>query len=309
MLSRAAENLYWFGRYVQRAENTARIVGVHQYLLLDLPRTVAFGWLPLVQILGAEAAFRARHADEAEAKVVHFLLLDRENPGSIASSLHYAREILRTIRESTPRDLWERLSDLYFFVHEQGERHLTRSKRQILLNRVTDGALLIYGMLSHNLNRDMGFQFLRLGTNLEQADMTTRIIDVRSADLIQPLTPELAPFKSIQWVGVLRSLAAYQMFRRQMRTRVNGANVMRFLLQSREFPRSVAFCLAMIRSGLAGLPQSRAVERQLERLSALTHDADIERLMHDGVHGFMDELQIGIARLHDLITEAYFRRS
>ena len=308
MLSRAAENLYWFGRYIQRAENTARIVSVHQYLLLDLPRTVEFGWAPMVEILGADKLYEQHYTAYSEADVVRFLLIDRENPGSILSSLHAAREILRTIRESTPRDLWERLNDLYYFVRERGERHLPRGKRQELLNRVTDVALLIYGMLASNMNRDEGFQFVRLGTNLEQADMTTRILDVRSSDLIQPITPELAPFKSIQWMGVLRSLAAYQMFRRQMRSRVNGTNVLCFLLQSREFPRSVAFCLGMIRSTQPWLPQSRAVERQLERLIAIVADADIDRLVEGGIPEFMDELQVGIAQLHGHLAEAYFRR-
>lgn len=309
MLSRAADNLYWFGRYIQRAENTARIVSVHQYLLLDLPRTVEFGWAPLVEILGADEAYEKRYPAYAELDVMRFLLIERENPGSILSSLHAAREILRTIRESTPRDLWERLNDLYYTVKEQGEQHLPRGRRQALLNRVTDGALLIYGMLANNMNRDVGFQFLRLGTNVEQADMTTRIMDVRSSDLIQPMTPELAPFKSIQWMGVLRSLAAYQMFRRQMRTRVNGLNVMTFLLQSREFPRSVLFCLGMVRATQPWLPQSRSVERQLERLTGLVVDADIDRLIEGGIHELMDELQIGIADLHTAITDAYFRRA
>lgn len=308
MLSRAAENLYWFGRYVLRAENTARIVSVHQYLLLDLPRNVEFGWAPMVEILGADTLYQERYSAYTEADVVRFLLLDRDNPGSILSCLHAAREILRTIRESTPRDLWERLNDLYYFVRERGERHLPRGKRQDLLNRVTDVALLIYGMLANNMNRDVGFQFVRLGTSLEQADMTTRILDVRSSDLIQPMTAELAPFNSIQWMGVLRSLSAYQMFRRQMRSRVNGTNVLTFLLQSREFPRSVAFCLGMLRSTRPWLPPSRAVERQLERLSAIVADADVDRLVQGGIPEFMDELQVGIAQLHGYLAEAYFRR-
>ena len=309
MLSRAADNLYWFGRYLQRAENTARIVSVHQFLLLDLPRTVEFGWSPLVEILGADSTFHARYADTSEANVVRFLITDRENPGSILSSLHSAREILRTIRESMPRDLWERYNDLFYYVQERGERQLPRGKRQELLTRVTDGALQMYGVLASNMNRDVGFQFLRLGTNLEQADMTTRIIDVRSSNLIKPITPELAPFQSIQWMGVLRSLAAYQMFRRQMRTRVNGSNVLRFLLQSRDFPRSVMFCLQMLRATQPYLPHNRAVERQIERLRALVIDADVEQLLQAGIHDLMDEIQLGLADLHEVLAEAYFNRA
>ena len=121
MLSRVADNLYWFGRYLQRAENTARIVNVHGHLIFDLPRQVEFGWLPLVQILGAEEAFNERYPTPSEANIMHFLLLDEQNPGSILSSLHHAREILRTIRECMPREVWERLNDLHYLVLEKGE--------------------------------------------------------------------------------------------------------------------------------------------------------------------------------------------
>lgn len=312
MLSRVANRLYWFGRYLQRAENTARLVGVHAHLLLDLPRNIEFGWAPLVQILGVEDDFQARYGEASEANVVRFLIVDTENPSSIASSVHSAREILRTIRDTMPIDAWEKLNDLHFFLQEKGEKCLGRAKRFELLSRIIDASLLLDGILLSNMSHDVGFQFLRLGTNIEQADMTTRIVDVRSSSLIKPQGlerggDELKPFQNIQWMSVLRSLMAYQMYRRHERARVTGAAVLRFLLQNRDFPRSVTFCLNSVGSTLPLLPPSRAVERALERTRALVRDANLDKLLDAGLHERIDEIQVGLARLHEAISAAYFK--
>lgn len=315
MLSRVADNLYWFGRHLQRAENTARLVSVYGYLLLDSPRQAHAGWRPLVQILGGEAEFTARFgADASESNVMHFLLLEADYAGSLRNTVHYAREILRTIRECVPGEVWEHLSDLHYLLLEQGERlqgqgekSLARAKRQELLQRILDGCLLIAGLLNANMSHDVGFQFLCLGTNIEQADMTTRIINVPALHGIPPQVAEaLAPFQSMQWLGVLRCLMAEPMFRRHVHHRVSGPMVLRFLLQDREFPRSVLFCLHMIAGTLPKLPPNRRLERSLERLRALIVDANVDYLLAGGLTEFIDEIQTALGELHIAVSAAYF---
>lgn len=310
MLSRVADDLYWFGRYIQRAENTARAISVHSNLVLDLPRNVAVGWSALVEILGVDDLFRTRYGTAyAEIDVVRFLVLDADNPGSVASSLSSAREILRTVRESMPHETWEHINNLHLILQEGGERLLARSRRQDLLQHVLDAALMTYGILTASMSHDVGFQFMRLGTNLEQADMTTRIIDVRTSSLIKPRSADeqLKPFQNIQWMSVLNSLTAYHMYRRHERARVSGSAVLRYLLQDREFPRSVMFCLSMIGTTLPKLPPSRAAERALERTRAVVHDAHIENLVESGLHDWLDEVQVGIGKLHQAIAASYFK--
>ncbi len=308
MLSRVADNLYWFGRYLQRAENTARLVNVNDLLVLDLPRKIQFGWQPLVDIVGAQEAFAQLYTEPNEANVVRFLVADERNPGSILSSLRHAREILRVTRDTMPREIWEKLNDLYLSVESSGEKSLSRRYRQDFLGRVIDVSLLISGVLIAHMSRDVGFQFLRIGIFLEQTDMTTRIIEVRSVSLIQtPSGEDLAPFRSIQWMSVLRSLTGDQMYRRHMRQRVVGEQVLRFLLQNREFPRSVMFCLLSIERTLPKLPARRPVERTLQRLIGLTRDADTAALAKAGVGEFMDEIQAGLGVLHEAIHDAYFK--
>lgn len=309
MLSRAADNFYWLGRYLQRAENTARLVNAHANLLLDMPKTVDFGWSPLVEIFSADAVFGEHYDSTSEANVVRFLVMDARNPSSIVSSIQAAREILRATRDSMQREIWEKVNNLHLIIQDASERSMTRARRQEFLVRVVDTVQMVHGMFSWNMTHDVGYQFLRIGANLEQADMTTRVIDVRSSNLIKPkqITEELAPFQNIQWMGVLRSLTAYQMYRRHVRQRVRGPLVLRFLLQNREFPRSVTFCLNKIAHTLPLLPPSRAAERTVQRTNALLLDANIERLVESGLHEFMDEIQINIGKLHAAFSEAYFR--
>ena len=308
MLSRVADNLYWFGRYLQRAENTARLINVHANLLLDLPRNVTVGWLPLLEIAGADGLFKTTGMEPTEDNVVRFLIADERNPGAIFSSLSFAREVARVSRDCLPREAWERLNDVFLFVQERGERSITRARRQDFLQGVINGVMLLIGVLTSNLSRDVGFQFLRIGTNLEQADMTTRILDVRSSRLFKP-DAALTPFDNIQWMSVLKSLTAYQMYRRHVRTRVTGGNVLRFLLQDRQFPRSVSYCLSLVASALMLLPPSRKVERAIERTKALVMDANIDALLEqpEGLALFMDEIQVGLGVIDDAVAESYFR--
>src|SRR5690606_14666946 len=171
MLSRVADNLYWFARYVRRAENTARLIGVGSQLQLDLPRSVRFTWRPLIDTVGAGDAF-AEHfsgTDEpTDVDVVRFLLLDARNPSSLLVSTERAREILRTIRDSLPQQAWEAVNDLYIHVADHGDRGAGRRYRSEFLGHVVDCCLKILGVLTANASRDIGFQFMRLGTAIEQ---------------------------------------------------------------------------------------------------------------------------------------------
>ncbi|HEY1036131.1 MAG TPA: alpha-E domain-containing protein, partial [Pseudoxanthomonas sp.] len=181
MLSRVADNLYWFSRYVRRAENTARLVGVGSQLQLDMPRSVRFAWRPMIDTVGAGECFEQCYPTTAEAAgdadVIRFLLLDERNPSSLRTSVDSAREILRSIRDTLPQDVWEAINDLHLYIAAQGERSLSRRYRLEFLQRIVDGCLKVSGLLSANVSRDIGYQFMRLGTGLEQADMTTRIMD------------------------------------------------------------------------------------------------------------------------------------
>lgn len=308
MLSRVAENLYWLGRYAERAESTARVVNVNANLLLDLPRGIAPGWEPLIAITGSQAEFDARNTTADERNVVSFLVSDRESQSSIVSTLHAARENARTIRDNLPREAWESLNEVYHYARDNASAGISKRGRHNYLLAVIRGVQQLAGVLLGTMNHDQGYTFLTVGRILERADMTTRIIDVRSESLLPDPTLELRPFEAIQWMSVLKSLSAYQMYRQKQHPRIARTSVLQFLLQDAHFPRAIMRCTTLIEDGLVDLPRNDDSMRTLMTLRRAVARAEPGTLAHDTqeLHGFIDDLQLRLAEVHDAIATTYF---
>jgi uncharacterized alpha-E superfamily protein len=309
MLARVVENVYWLSRYLERAENTARIIGVNTHLLLDLPGGIAPGWLPLVDISGNRAEFDQQHDGKAtgtEREVVHFLIADKANPGSICSSLHSARENARTLREILPSEAWELLNQFFSEFSANLGTGTNKRARFEFLKRIVVALQTIAGMLDGTMNRNDAHRFMMLGRNLERADMTSRIVDVRSAQLLPAETPELRPFESVQWMSVLKSLSGYQMYRLKVRARVRRADVLEFLLRDREFPRSCQFCLKQLEDSLAPLPRAESVAEALEAAVNFVERAPLSSLDQPRLHELIDRIQLHISDVHATIAATYF---
>lgn len=306
MLSRVAEHIYWMARYVERAEDTARVINVNAHLLLDLPRKLAFGWEPLIDICGSRTLFDDLYAEPSERNVVKFLVGDTHNPGSILSSLGRARENARTVRDYIPREAWEQINEIHMQAKSQLAASLSQHRRFGYLRSVILGAQQLAGLLAGTMSNDAGYQFLRMGCNLERADMTTRIIDVRSANLLPEQAGDLTPFENIQWMSVLKSMTAYQMYRREVQGPVRRQNVLSFLFRDRHFPRAFHHCLSEVETCLQKLPGN---DRPLKTVTELQHSVaavTFGELTQDDLHRFIDDLQLALIQLHNQITEAYF---
>lgn len=305
MLSRVANRIYWMARYLERAENTARLINVNGHLLMDLPMRTQVGWRPLVEIMGAEPLFESLYEDYSERNVVKFLVGDQRNPGSILSSLSNARENARTVRDIIPREGWEQINELYLKARQELQAAYGQRRRYDYLYSLILGNQQITGLLAGTMTHDTGYAFMRMGRNLERADMTTRIIDVRSADLL-PEEGELSPFETIQWMSVLKSLTAYQMYRRGVRAQVRRPDVLDFLFKSRNFPRAVYHCVSEVADCLGELPHNEEPLRQVTHMQRMLSAAEPEALAQAALHQYIDELQIGLAEIDRLIGEAYF---
>lgn len=307
MLSRVAENIYWMARYLERAEDAARLVSVNTSLLLDLPKGVAPGWEPLITITGARKLFTELHPECTERRTLRFLIGEPKNGSSILSSLAGARDNCRTIRDIVPRESWEDINELYLHAKDNLQAGLTRRGRHDYLRGIIRGCQTVVGSLAGTMNHDQGFRFLRLGRFLERADMTSRIIDVRTADLLPEDTPELRrPFDNIQWVNVLTSLTGYQMYRRSRQVRVQRSEVLKFLFQDAAFPRAVLHSLVQAELNTAGLGHNEDALRVLGRLKRLVQGTDVAALSQQELHQFVDELQLGLMDLHDELVRNYF---
>ena len=306
MLSRVAENLYWLARYVERAENMARVVGVNANLLLDLPRGIAPGWKPLIDIIGANAVFEERYQEYGERQVVKFMLADADNPGSVLTSLRAARENCRTVRDIMLRETWELINELYLYTGEQLQAGLTKRGRHAYLRHIIASTQTLNGMLNSVLSRDEGYQFLHLGYHLERADMTSRLIDVRTADLLADEATGLRPFDTIQWRSVLTSLTAYQMYRQHMHVQVRREDVLKFLFKDQHFPRAVLYCIDAVEEGIGSLKNNSTPLKAARTVAARLQRTRVEKLQRDALHRFVDELQKGVIEIHQAIASNYF---
>lgn len=306
MLSRVAENIYWMARYIERAENTARLIMVNTNLLLDLPKGLQPGWEPIIKILGSSEYFSQHHDDLSERTVLKYLIADPKSPISILYSLQQARENARTIRDIIPREAWEQVNNLFLMAKSDASSGYSKKGRYDYLRRIILGAQTITGLLAGTMLHDMGYDFLRMGRNLERADMTTRIIDVRSADLL-PDHEGLTPFENIQWMSVLKSLTGYQMYRRTIQVRVRRPDVLKFLLKEKRFPRSFYHGLREVKACLLHLPRNEEAISLLNEVGKKVLRVDQVILQQDELHSFIDELQLGLAEINQAITRLYFQ--
>ena len=307
MLSRLAQNLFWTGRYLERAESTARLINATTLLLLDMPRQTEFDWRALVEIVGADDAFAQRYPDDSEASVMRFLVADRMHPSSIASALAMARENLRSARDLVPREVWEEINGLHLFIADEGQHIERRLARSRVMERVVHSARQIAGTIESGMSRDAAYDMLTLGLSLERADMTTRIIDVRSSDLLVDENSDLRPYQTVQWISVLKSLSAFQMYRRHVRVRVTGPGVMRFLLADTAFPRSVRFCLQRASQRLSRLPAPGRCCASIDAAMHVLGDADLSTLKGHRLSEFLDRMQIELNGINNAIQDRYFQ--
>lgn len=311
LLSRVAERVYWQARYLERVENTARLLNVFSTLLMDLPKGTKLGWHSLVEITGTEEAFGAKYKQRSERNVFKFLLAER-NGYSILDFLAMTRENARTTREIMPTETFEMINNLYYHARDNAEKAVARGPRHEFLEGVIADCQQITGLLAGCMSRDDAYSFIRLGRSLERADMTTRIVDVGTGNLLQPIQEQVregeehVPFENILWVNILRSLSAFQMYRQHVRERVSGEDVVRFLLQNEEFPRSTAHNLTTLNKVLKKLPSSSKVKWQVDRTRRLVHSGDIEKLLAKGLLNYIDELQKATASIHFKIAETWF---
>jgi uncharacterized alpha-E superfamily protein len=320
LLARVAESMYWMGRYVERAECTARILIEHCNLHVDLPRGYEVGWEPLLHLTGTNELYdnQGEEGDEApamtEEAVLRFLISDPANAGAITVALGHARENLRTTRSVVPREAWEILNGLYVHAVERADEGIDRRSRFRYLRGIVRDSQTLAGLLAGTMNHDEAYAFLSLGRLLERADMTTRVLDVRAESLAPEVKGGYRPFDNVQWMGVLKSVGAYQMYRRSVGPQVRASSAVRFLLQDQQFPRSVTHCLDQMSRFLKGLPHPQAALDATADALLLVHEAPLPTVAvrsatHANVvlHDLVDRVQIALGQVSDEIDATYFR--
>jgi uncharacterized alpha-E superfamily protein len=331
LLSRVADRIYWAARYMERAEDTARIVRTHGELMADLPPTARVRWEPLIAITGSDRRYSAtkqepvqqQHQQQQaqprdaqaleEQAVVEVLVADRINPGSVTSCVFSARENLRTTRDTIPREAWMTLNDLSLYVGSESDRSVDRRRRERFLNRVVADSRRIDGVLASAMTHDEAYVMWRLGRAIERADMTTRVLAVQAAAVLA-LHAESSEWAEgvddhdeVQWMSVLRSLSGLQAYQRAVRGPIEGSKVVYFLLHHDRFPRAVRALLREIRRALAELPDPGAPLDAVDRIDVQLHDSVAAASDGAALDEAMDALQGAIADLDRRLADRYLR--
>jgi uncharacterized alpha-E superfamily protein len=312
MLSRLADSFYWMSRYIERAENVSRFIGVNVNLLLDshLPEDDQ-QWLPLVITTGDAADFKARYNNEAtQENVIHFLFSDKQNPNSIVSCLQKARENARIMRESISSEMWEQINTFYLMVQNCANHPLDLDDLYSLCHQIRFASHLFVGITDNTMSHGEAWNFIRLGRMFERADKTTRILDVKYFILLPKVEDIGTPYDAILWTALLKSASASEMYRKKY-SHIQPDKVAEYLILDPEFPRSVRFCLTRAEKSLyfiTGTPSgtySNAAEQQLGRLRAELDYANIDEIVKGGLHEFLDNFELKLNNVGDALFATF----
>jgi uncharacterized alpha-E superfamily protein len=312
MLSRIADSLFWMARYMERAEDTARILDVNYHLLLEQsPHAYRLRWDPLVAITGEQERFVTLYEHATPRNVFEFLAFSEENPSSIAQCITLVRENARTIRDRISRELWEDINSLYHNVTRYNPEEEIAVGPHRFCNAIRFGSHSFHGVADDTLPHDEGWNFLQAGRALERAEMTARIVDVEYHKLIESTASGDAA-DNHQWMAVLKSVAAYEFYRRQYHAGIDPASVAELLVLHAQHPRSIRFNVGVVQQSLRSISGTApgAYADEAERLTgklleSLRYDR-IEDIFARGLHTFLADLQKTCRSIGEHIARTYF---
>jgi uncharacterized alpha-E superfamily protein len=309
LLARFAENGFWMARYMERAENVARILDVNESFARDSHGEQ--DWLPIVQLHADDKLFFERHSEATADAVIEFYIIERDNPNSVIQSVWAARENARSLRHLISIELWSQLNRFYGFVSELRPRDLRLSELSHLCQEIKERCQLHTGIVEGTTFRDQGLLFYQLGKMIDRADQTTRLLDIKYHRLLPQVSDVGSALDVSQWNALLRSVAGYHGYRRVRPSGMTPETVAEFILLHPSFPRSVACCIQQIERYLdlvAKDPYLRAVAFQPDGLAELKAQMtiNIRQAIDGGLHEFLDQVQINLQHLAGAIATTYF---
>lgn len=313
LLARHADCIFWLARYVERAENLARILDVNATFARDAKG--GHEWLPIVQLNADRERFFDRHADASQQAVLRFYVTDPENPTSIVSALRNAHESARTLRPFISTEMWVQLNVFYNRVRTFGEASLSPGRLSRVFELIKEGCQTHTGITEGTFFRDQGWYFYQFGRYIERADQTTRLLDIKYHHLLPEPDAVGSPVDASQWNALLRSAAGYYAYRRIHSSVFTPARVAGFMLLNPSFPRSVALCVRELGLLLTELKSRHGLRRgdeaaeELDALQALLGTLTIQEILIKGLHEFLDRIQQQLIAVDDLLTAAFFGRS
>lgn len=313
MLSRIAESLYWMSRYLERADNTARLMEINLLYLVEaeehLPEAVQ--WRPLVSISGSEAAFNQYYdgTTTTASHVIQFMTKGPANPNAIHPSLRLARENARVVRDRISKEMWQGMNELWLMVDTRLKSPLLPERAAAFYATVRNEVARFHGLTANTMMRGEAYGFYLLGTFLERTDMTARIMDVKYHILLPDAAMVGSPLDYYQWAALLKSLSGFEAYRRKYHTGMRPLDVAQHVIFEPDFPRSLQFAVSRIRGALEMIGAPAANSRShnaVGRLLALLQHHSAESVMRAGLHEFLQGFLQCVDELNAALQADYF---
>ncbi len=312
MLARTADNLFWMARHIERAENTVRVLDVaHRSALLplDIEGAEAYLWYAPLNITGCAASYEKKYGLAQADSVTHFMALDPENPSSIYSCLKSARENARAVRGAITSEMWEVINSTWLELNRQ-PTHMHADKFSDFFEWVKSRSHLFRGVTLGTILKDVALSFIKLGTFLERADNTARILDVKYHILLPNISDVGGAADYYQWGSLLRSVSAFEAYRKIYRDVISPLRVAELLILREDMPRSLHACMNEVEVALIDIngTSGREARRLAGEQHAALHFGLIEDVFSQGLHEFITDFLAHTAVLSREIREAYLSR-
>ena len=287
MLCRVADSLFWMSRYIERAENTVRLVDVTLQSLLETAESsdeLSYKhWSPILESLEDYELFENIYPEKTSNNAMYFLTFSKDNPSSVFNSISYARENARMIRDQISVEMWETINRLYLFLKNTDAEKVCNELSFDFFQKIKEYTLLFQGIKEVTFTHKLGYEFLSCGYYIERADKTCRILDTKRFMSKRNKKGD-GVIDTAQWSAILRASSGYEAYFQEFTKRDDDQSITRFLLLSRDFPRSVLFCVTRLQKAvhaISGCPTSHysnEVERRVGLLISELRYTDHQKL-------------------------------
>ncbi|TVR97488.1 MAG: alpha-E domain-containing protein [Rhodospirillales bacterium] len=307
MLGRTANNIYWMARYVERAENMARLLAstYHMSLLPASDRNGIRQWEAPIDIVGGREDFLARHGEVSSGNVIHFVALDPENPNSIRSNIRRARENARATRQDLTSEVWECLNQSYIEIENLSYPKVVDQGFPEIFDWVKERSHLFRGAIYGTMRRGQSFTFCRLGTFIERADNTARLLAVKWTLLTPNSTKPMAAEDYYRWGSLLRAFAAFKAYREVYSGIIEPRKVAELLVLRADMPRSLTACIGEVARILVNLRRDAPCTRLAEQIHARVRHSRIDSILRSDIRRYLNDFVVRNNELHGRIGHEF----
>ncbi len=309
MLGRTANGLYWMFRYIERAENIARLVDAGLRVSLTRSGSTDEDWDGVLQSAGVRDAFGEVHDTVTAANAIDYLLRDLANPSSVMSCIEYGRNNARMVRTALTRETWEATNECWIELKQLLGRKVKAADLPQVIDTIKRRAGLIRGAFHGSMLRNDQYNFSRIGTFIERADNTSRILDVKYYVLLPAVSQVGSSLDNFQWESILRSVSAHRSYGWVYDAELRPANIADFLILNVRMPRSLAYCYEKIVSNLGYLEkeygQHHTAHETAAAIKTMLTRGSITDVMDQGLHEFLEDFISRNNQLSAEISEGY----